>query len=83
VAPYSNVRFGNRLKEMGNRSTAAVVDSLNRISEPPPQKEDFDTWLEMGSALDFLRDNRQQDDFVVYASNRYTFVHAVLAPAPA
>jgi hypothetical protein len=60
---------------------AGVVDKLNRISEPPSQKEDFDTWLEMGSALDFLRDDGQQDDFVVYASNRYSFVHAVLAPA--
>jgi hypothetical protein len=59
-----------------------VVDRLNRISEPPSQKEDFDTWLEMGSALDFLRDNSQQDEFVVYASCHSTsFIHAILAPA--
>jgi hypothetical protein len=35
----------------------------------------------MDSALDFLRDNSQQDEFVVYASNRSTFIHAILAPA--
>jgi hypothetical protein len=59
---------------------AVVVDRLNRISEAPSQ-EDFDSWLGMGSALDFLRDNSQQDEFVVYASNRSSFIHAILAPA--
>jgi hypothetical protein len=60
---------------------SVAVDRLNRISEPPSKKDGFDSWLEMGSALDFLHDNSQQDDFVVYASNRYTFVHSILAPA--
>lgn len=59
---------------------SVVVDRLEGISEPPPEKDDFDTWLEMGSALDFLRDNTQ-DEFVVYASNRFNFVHAILTPA--
>jgi hypothetical protein len=58
-----------------------VVDRLHRISEPPSQKVDFDSWLEMGSAIDFLRDNAQRDEFVVYGSDRYTFIHAILAPA--
>jgi len=60
---------------------ALVVDRLNRISDSPAQKEDFDIWLEMGSALEFLRDNNQQDEFVVYASNHSAFIHAILVPA--
>ncbi len=58
-----------------------VVDRLIRISRVPSDKEEFNSWLEMGSALDFLRDNSQQDEFVVYASTRGTFIHAILAPA--
>ena len=60
---------------------ADVVDRLNQISEPPSQKGDFDTWLNMGSALDFLRGNAQRDEFVVYALDRSTFIHSILAPA--
>src|SRR5580658_1111304 len=71
--------MGSHRNLEGSRSMN-VVDRLNRISEPPSQKADFDTWLEMGDVLDFLRDNGQQDEFVVYASNRSTFIHAILAP---
>jgi hypothetical protein len=60
---------------------SVIVDRLNRISEPPVQREDFETWLNMGSALDFLRDNSQQGEFVVYGWNRSTFIHAIVVPA--
>ena len=57
-----------------------VEDLLSRISEPPSRKEDFDTWLNMGSALAFMCDNVKDSEFVVYASNRSVFIHAILAP---
>ena len=60
---------------------ADVVDRLNQISETPAQAEAFNAWLEMRSALDFLRDNSQENEFVVYASNRSVFIHAILVPA--
>src|SRR5579864_5592846 len=59
---------------------ADVVDRLSQISEPPSRKEAFDTWLGMDNALAFLRDNSEQDQFVVYAANRSTFMHAILVP---
>jgi len=58
-----------------------VVLSLSQMSGPPEGKEAFDAWLQMDSALAFLRDNAEQDEFVVYPSNRSTFVHAILVPA--
>ena len=57
-----------------------VVKILTEMSGPPSQAEAFDTWLKMGSALEFLRDNAAQREFVVYASGRSIFVHAILAP---
>jgi hypothetical protein len=59
---------------------ADIVDTLNRISEAPSQKEAFDKWLELEDAIAFLRDNSQQDKFVVYASDRSAFIHAVVVP---
>jgi len=58
-----------------------IVDRLKQMAEWPSQAESFNAWLEMGSALDLLRDNAQQHEFVVYASDRFTFIHAILAPA--
>ena len=60
---------------------ANVVDKLNQISAAPSEKEAFETWLEMGSAIEFLRQNAQQDEFVVYASIQSTFIHAIIVPA--
>src|SRR6266481_1156240 len=60
---------------------ADLTDSLVRMSEPPLNTEAFKSWLEMGSAFDFLRDNTRQNDFVVYASDSSSFIHAILAPA--
>ncbi len=60
---------------------ADPVDRLHQISEPPLAKECFDTWLAMDDALAFLRDNSQQDEFVVYAANQSTFIRAILVPA--
>ena len=51
------------------------------MSYPPQGKEAFDDWLQMGSALAFLRDNTEQYELVVYASSRSTFIHAILVPA--
>jgi hypothetical protein len=57
--------------------------TLTEISQVPAEKAEFDAWLQMDSALDFLRDNAQKDEFVVYASDRSTFIHAILAPISA
>jgi hypothetical protein len=62
---------------------ADAIDRLNEISEPPSQPEAFNTWLEIGNALDFLSDNARQDEFIVYASDRSSFIHTILAPASA
>lgn len=62
---------------------ADILERVNKISEPPAEAEAFNAWLEMGDALDFLRQNAQENEFVVYVSDRYSFIHALLVPAPA
>jgi hypothetical protein len=59
---------------------ATTVDRLNHIAEVAEQEGNFDSWLEMKDALGLLLENEQENEFVVYASDRYTFIHALLAP---
>jgi len=58
-----------------------VVNRLIEISGAPARKEEFDAWLHMDSALAFIKDNAQYDEFVAYASHHFAFIHAVLVPA--
>ncbi len=60
-------------------SMADVIERLIQISAAPSQKEAFDAWLEMESALDLLRDNCRQDELVLYCSWS-TFIHGILVP---
>jgi hypothetical protein len=53
------------------------------MSDAPSEDEAYDAWLAMGNALTFLRDNALRDDFVVYASDRSSFIHAALVPRAA
>jgi hypothetical protein len=59
-----------------------VTKILNQISTAPSEKEAFNAWLGMEDALTFLKDNALQDEFVAYAAMPFTFMHAILVPAP-
>jgi hypothetical protein len=59
-----------------------VTKILNQISTAPSEKQAFNAWLRMEDAVGFLKDNAQQDEFVVYAAMPFTFMHAILVPAP-
>src|SRR4051812_28615556 len=57
-----------------------VVKRLNNIAEPPENEADYDKWLEMSAMLDLLRTNCYENEFIVYASNRTSFIYTMLVP---
>ena len=57
-----------------------VVTALNQISEPPDDEEAYAKWLETRDALQFLRQNCHETEFVAYATNDTSFIHSVLVP---
>jgi hypothetical protein len=57
-----------------------VVTALNKISEPPDDEEAYAKWLETRDALQFLRQNCHETEFVAYATNDTSFIHSVLVP---
>src|ERR1043165_4340731 len=58
-----------------------VVNELARISTPPEKDADFNSWLELADAFQFLKDNLSSEEFVVYAGLAHTFIHAIPVPA--
>jgi len=59
-----------------------IVSILSKISTPPDEPSAFNEWLKQADAIEFLKQNAEQDEFVMFASIRaYTFMHAVLVPA--
>lgn len=57
-----------------------LVSSLAKIDEIPADSGQFDDWIEAGAHLNFLRENSFADEFAIYASGEYAFVHAVAVP---
>ncbi len=58
-----------------------MLEKLLDISHPPLKEGDFNTWLELADAFEFLRTNLTDQDFVVYAGLAHTFIHAIPVPA--
>lgn len=59
---------------------ADLVTTICDFGNAPEDKESFDAWLQMGDVLAFLKENANQQEFVIYASNVHTFIHAIAVP---
>ena len=57
------------------------VTTFNDISEPPSDEAAYAAWLELGDAFAFIRQNCDDDEFIVYGANSGSFMYAILVPA--
>jgi hypothetical protein len=60
---------------------STIIERLRQLAKVPEDDEAFNAWLKSQDALEFLRANAKDDDFVLYATPQFTFVHAILVPA--
>ncbi len=61
-----------------------LATAICQLSASPPHPSDkYDGWIEQADFLEFLRANARHDEFVLYASTRHTFIHAVTVPRKA
>ena len=56
------------------------INALKAMSSPPSDKSSFDRWLQLNDAIEFLKQNTRDEQFVLYASMPNVFIHAVLVP---
>jgi len=58
-----------------------VISALRSLNTVPPDDNEFANWLELTDAVQFLKENAEDDEFVLFAQAApYTFIHTVLVP---
>jgi hypothetical protein len=57
-----------------------VTSAVRAITAVPPDENDFAEWLELTDAVQFLNENTEDDEFVLFAQASRVFIHAVLVP---
>ncbi len=62
---------------MHNYKHKELIEEIKKLDEVPVDADSFSEWIEAERHLDFLRRNACADEFVVYASGKYTFIHSV------
>lgn len=55
-----------------------LIDRIARLDKAPGDEAAFANWIEAGGHLSLLRENALEGELIVYASGKYTFVHAAL-----
>ena len=55
-----------------------LIERIDRIDELPNEPAAFATWIKAGQHLSFLRQNALENEIVVHASGKYTFVHSAV-----
>lgn len=58
-----------------------VLSALRSLNTVPLDDNEFANWLELTDAVQFLKENAEDEEFVLFAQAvPYTFIHAVLVP---
>jgi hypothetical protein len=58
-----------------------VISALRSLNTAPPNDNEFANWLELTDAVQFLKENTEDEEFVLFAQAApYTLIHAVLVP---
>jgi hypothetical protein len=52
-----------------------VISALRSLNTVPPDDNEFANWLELTDAVQFLKENAEDDEFVLFAqSASFTFI---------
>src|SRR5271165_157635 len=56
------------------------VNALKAMSLAPSDESSFERWLQLDDAIEFLKENTRDGQFVLYANMPNVFTHTVLVP---
>jgi hypothetical protein len=57
-----------------------IADALSALDRVPDEPDAFHNWIRTGQHLDYLHDNANSDDLIVYASGQHIFIHSIAVP---
>ena len=55
-----------------------LIERILKLDQPPDDDTTYARWITADRHLDLLRKNAEEDEVIVYACDKYTFIHAVV-----
>ena len=62
---------------MSNYEHDRLLERISKLDQPPGNDTEYARWISADMHLDLLRKNAEQDEVIIYACDKYTFIHAV------
>ena len=62
---------------MSNYEHDKLIARISKLDQPPNDGTAYAKWITAGMHLDLLRKNAEENEVIIYASDKYTFIHAV------
>ena len=62
---------------MSNYEHDRLLERISKLDQPPGDDTEYARWISADMHLDLLRKNAEQDEVIIYACDKYTFIHAV------
>ncbi|MCY3728732.1 MAG: hypothetical protein OXF97_07035 [Nitrospira sp.] len=63
---------------MQNYEHKRLIDRISQIDKVPEGVAEYAAWIEAGGHLALLRDNAEQNELIIYAVSKYSFIHTVV-----
>lgn len=60
-----------------------IVQAIATLDQEPKDSVAFDEWIRARRHLDYLQANTASDEFIIYASGPYSFIHTIAVPSEA
>jgi len=57
-----------------------ITSALRALNSIPPDENEFANWLELSDTVEFLKQNAEDDEFVLFTQAPHLFIYAVLVP---
>lgn len=77
---YGLLRSSDKRKPLHNYKHKKLIEAIAQLNKEPSESQAFSDWIHAEAHLAFLRENAQDNELVIYASGKYTFVHSVVVP---
>ena len=63
---------------MSNYEHDKLIGRISKLDQPPDDDTAYAKWITADRHLDLLQQNATENEVIVYASDKYTFIHAVV-----
>ena len=63
---------------MSNFEHKKLVEGISELNRPPVEQTEFAAWIAADRHLDLLVENAEEEEVIIYACGKHTFIHAVV-----